>query len=205
MPGSVPLWNSLEIAKIAASLLTPAALAIFGLFIQRVSRRFEDRRWVNQKVVEKRLEIYDQLAPGLNDILCYFTFVGCWKDLDPPDVVRMKRDMDRKVHLARPLFPASFSTACQAFLHECFTRFGGPWGADSQLRTTTAGRIEVHPRPWNPDWACHFASEHAETEKIQQLYLAIMTEFTVCLGQLDFTPYNALTSRPARVQKDMDR
>ena len=33
-------WNSLEIAKLLAGLLTPAALAAFGIYIHRVTKRF---------------------------------------------------------------------------------------------------------------------------------------------------------------------
>ena len=43
-------------------------------------------------------------APSLNDILCYFTYVGSWRDQDPPDVIRLKRSVDRKIYLPAPLF-----------------------------------------------------------------------------------------------------
>jgi len=199
------VWNSLEVVKLIASLLTPAALALLGIFIQRLSRRYEDRRWVNQKVVEKRLEIYDQLAPELNDVLCYFTFVGCWKDLDPPTVVKMKRDLDRKLHLAKPLFPAEFFAACRAFLNECFLSFGGGWGSDAQLRTTVAGRMEVHPRPWDPSWAQHFSEEHADPDTVQELYKNVMKEFSASFGQLDFTPSDHLSVLPPDIRRDAMR
>jgi hypothetical protein len=200
-----PIWASLETFKLAESIITPIGLAFLGLYIRRLSRKIEDRQWVNQKVVEKRLEIYDQLAPQLNDVLCYFTFVGCWKDVDPPVMVEMKRTLDRKIHLAKPLFPAEFFVACQLFLRECFTRFSGPWGSDSQLRTTIVGRIEAHPRPWDPGWEKHFSKETADPYKVQQLYKDVMREFTACLGQLDFTPSESLSRLPPNLYEDAMR
>jgi hypothetical protein len=34
-------WNWLEVAKLVAGLLIPATLAVFGLYIHRVTKRFE--------------------------------------------------------------------------------------------------------------------------------------------------------------------
>ena len=56
-------WNTLEIAKLAVSVLTPAAIAILGIYIHRVTKRFEDSQWKSQKLIEKRIAIYDDLAP----------------------------------------------------------------------------------------------------------------------------------------------
>ncbi len=198
-------WNSLEIVKLFASLLTPAALTVLGIFIQRAGRRYEDRRWVNQKIIEKRLEIYDQLAPSLNDILCYFTFIGCWKEFDPPEMIKRKRVIDRQMHLAKPLFPESFFVSCQALMRECFTAFGGPWGSDSQLKTTQEGRKQAHPKPWDDLWSTHFNAEHADPARVQLLSKAIMKEFTASFGQLDFTPSEYLRELPRDVREDAMR
>lgn len=80
-------WNWLEIAKLLASLLIPITLAVFGVYVHRITKRFEHLQWRSQKLIEKRLSIYDELAPLFNDLLCYFTYVGGWRDLNPPDVV----------------------------------------------------------------------------------------------------------------------
>ena len=103
-------WNSLEVAKLAASATTPLLVLYIGLLIQRAVRRIEAVQWANRKVVEKRLEIYDQIAPILNDLLCYFAYVGNWKELSPPQMVSAKRMLDKQVHLAAPLFSRGFLT-----------------------------------------------------------------------------------------------
>ncbi|HWD26172.1 MAG TPA: hypothetical protein VG387_03340 [Rhizomicrobium sp.] len=97
-------WNWLEVARLSAGLLTPVAVGFLGVYLNRVSKRFEMRQWQSQKLTEKRLAIYDELAPTFNDLLCFFTYVGSWRDINPPVVVSWKRVIDKKVNLASPLF-----------------------------------------------------------------------------------------------------
>ena len=80
-------WSWLEVCKIEASTLTPAALAAVGIYIHRVTKQFEHIQWRSQKLIEKRLSIYDDLAPLFNDVLCYFTYVGAWRDIDPTKII----------------------------------------------------------------------------------------------------------------------
>src|SRR5438552_4634826 len=101
-------WNSLEIVKLLVSGLTPIVVLIIGIWISRSLKRLEFLQWTNQKITEKRIAVFEELAPLLNDLLCYFTFVGCWKDLSPPELVKRKRLMDRIVNVNAPLFSKEF-------------------------------------------------------------------------------------------------
>lgn len=92
---SDPIWNSLEIAKLIASVLTPISVVVFGFWINRRLKVFEHLQWANQKVVEKRLYVYQELVPLLNDLLCYFTYVGNWKTHNPASIIELKRKLDR--------------------------------------------------------------------------------------------------------------
>ena len=56
-------WNSLEIVKLILTGFTPVILAFIGLFLNRQLKRFEHRQWRNQKLIEKRLVIYDDIFP----------------------------------------------------------------------------------------------------------------------------------------------
>ena len=57
------LWNSLEVAKLLVSALTPLAVLTFGFWINRRLKRVEHLQWASQKVIEKRLVVFDQVAP----------------------------------------------------------------------------------------------------------------------------------------------
>jgi hypothetical protein len=65
-------WNSLEIAKLTISAATPIVVGFLGIVIHRATKSFEHKQWKNQKLVEKKIRIYEEMCPILNDILCYF-------------------------------------------------------------------------------------------------------------------------------------
>jgi hypothetical protein len=162
-------WTWLELAKIIAGLLTPLTVAAIGIYIHRITKRFEHSQWRSQKLIEKRLSIYDDLAPQLNSVLCYFLFIGDWRELSPPEVVAMKRKIDKKIYLAAPLFSDEFFSSCMAFQSACFHTYNG-WGKAAQLKTSYKRRIEASGDDWNPQWLACFSSVIADTEVIKAAY-----------------------------------
>ena len=69
-------WNSVQIVTLVVEAATPVTVAVLGVFFARASRRIEQVQWANQTVVTHRLDVFSQLAPGLNQLLCFATFVG---------------------------------------------------------------------------------------------------------------------------------
>lgn len=177
-----PLWNSLEVAKLAMALLTPVTIALLGIYVHHVSKRFEEAQWKSQKLIEKRIAIYDDIGPLLNDLLCYFTFIGCWKEMRPVDVIRLKRRLDRKIFLAAPLFPATFLQACMHFQRTCFQTYGG-WGTEPKLRTKFVRRRDATAGWEQSDEACFSPDEHlTQPTEVQEAYAKVMREFTDAFG-----------------------
>lgn len=174
-------WTWLEVAKLASSVLTPVAIATLGVYVHRVTKAFEHRQWRSQKLIEKRLDVYDDLATDLNDLLCYFTFVGCWRDLEPPAVVAMKRKVDKKIHLASPLFGKRFFSCCMDFQNLCFETYSG-WGRDALLRTSVERRKEARAHDWNDDWDECFSSQVSDPRAIRTAYAAIMEVLSEEIG-----------------------
>ena len=174
-------WNWLEIAKIVAGLLTPVALAGLGVYIHRVTKQFEHLQWRSQKLIEKRLAIYDDLTPHFNDLLCYFTYVGCWKELDPPNLVKLKRSLDKATHLAAPLFSPAFFEACQKFQGLCFETYNG-WGRDALLKTQFQRRKDARPADWNTEWDGCFSDSVSDPKEIRNSYAQLMEIFATDIG-----------------------
>lgn len=105
MDSPVSLWNSLEIARLVVGILTPLTLAVVGLLVNRYLKRLDMVQWKNQKLLEKRIAIYDLVAPQLNLLLCFYIWVGDWKSITPGAVVQAKRDLDKTMNvstLSRP-------------------------------------------------------------------------------------------------------
>lgn len=173
-------WTWLEVAKISAGILTPVTIAVLGVALHRITKRFEQSQWRGQKLVEKRLAVYDDLAPLLNDVMCYFTFVGCWKDLSPPEVVALKRVIDKKVYVAAPLFSRAFFETCMKFQSLCFETYSG-WGQDARLKTKF-GRRRDSRTDWDAGWKAAFSDTPSNPEDVRAAYSDIMRVFAQDIG-----------------------
>jgi hypothetical protein len=159
-----PVWSSLEIVKLIVQGITPILILALGLYVNRALKKFEHFQWRNQKLIEKRLQIFDDLAPHLNDLLCYFTYVGCWKDLTPLQVIQLKRTPDKKIFLAAPLFSPKFLSACANFIGLCYETYTG-WGRDAKLRTKTERRQQAMGN-WESPWSDMFSNDPSDPNQI---------------------------------------
>ena len=61
-------WNSLEVAKLVVSILTPLAVFFLALVTARLARTAQNAQSTNQKLLDRRLEAYDAIAPPMNEI-----------------------------------------------------------------------------------------------------------------------------------------
>jgi hypothetical protein len=180
--GSEPIWNSLEVMKLLVSALTPIAVLGFGFWFNRQLKQFEHLQWAHQKVIEKRIKIYEENVPQLNDLLCYFSFVGCWKELTPPDVVKVKRTLDRTMHVNAPLFPEIVSELYQKFIGLCYQSYTG-WGKDATLRTQFERRKAAAKDGWKPSWEAHFATDnYPDPNEVRAAYAALVKGLAIELG-----------------------
>jgi hypothetical protein len=181
MQATPSAWSSLEIAKLTVSALTPIVVVVIGLWLNRRLKAFEYLQWTNQKVTEKRIAIFDQLAPLLNDVYCYFTFRGSWKDLTPIEVVSKKREMDRIVHVNAPLFSPEFVRVYNYFIDACYETYTG-WGRNARLRTAWERRQEAANSAWKEEWKDYFSDDRLEPQQVETEYFAIMSCLSAEIG-----------------------
>ncbi len=132
-------WTSLQIATLAVAALTPVTVAGLGVLFARTSRRIEQVQWANQTVVTRRLDIFAQLAPGLNQLLCFATFVGGWKDIQPRQAITIKRQLDETMYANRVLFSGPLFTAYHQFMTTLFAMYATT-DADAHLRAPIESR-----------------------------------------------------------------
>lgn len=171
-------WNSLEIAKLAIAILTPILLLGLGVLINTATRRVERAEWSNRKLIERRLDVYDAMAPLLNDLYCFFRLRGHFRDITPPDVVAIKRDLDKRFHVNRFLFEASFADRYESFIEACFLTFTG-FGQPAKLRAVAARHEQERRASWQAEWQDFFAPpEDATPERVVELrYEELMEHF----------------------------
>ena len=126
-------WSSVQIVILVVDSLTPIVVAVLGFYLARVSRRIAQIQWANQTVVTRRLDIFGQLAPGLNQLLCFATFVGGWKEIQPRQAIAIKRQLDETMYANRVLFSEQLFDAYHHFMATLFAMYATT-DADAHLR-----------------------------------------------------------------------
>src|SRR6188472_3625982 len=120
-------YSNLDIVRLAIDALTPILVLVLGIFVTSSLKKGE-------RSTDLRSEIYKTIGMDLNDIYCYLSFVGGWKELSPIDVIARKRSIDRAIFTYRPFFSSKPFITYQKFMHEAFKPFSGP-GTDACIRS----------------------------------------------------------------------
>jgi hypothetical protein len=153
-----------DLVQTLAAVSVPIVVAVLGYRLNHRLKLYEASQWRNQELIKARLQYFGQLAPMLNDLMCYLTFIGRWKELTPPDVVAIKRDADRLFLGVAPLFSQAAVDAYQDFLQRCFSMHT-TWGADARIRSGFVRRREAAGDAWRAEWQNMFT--HQEDDQIK--------------------------------------
>jgi hypothetical protein len=137
------------------TLAVPVVVAVMAARFNTQLKRSEANQWRNQELIKARLEYYRQLVPKLNDLLCFFDYIGAWQELTPPAVLGLKRTLDKEFHCAKPLFSDGVAAAYDAFLGRCFATFAG-MGTTAKFRTGFGHRREAFGAQWDQQWESMF-------------------------------------------------
>ena len=187
-------WSSLEIAKLVVAATTPVVVILIGIVVSRAARRVEEAQWANRKLIERRIELYDQMARPLNDLYCFFHLVGHFREIEPPDAVKRKRELDRLFYENEFLMGQRFGELYADFMNACFDTYTG-FAQDAKVRASV-GRQRTERHEWNDAWdACFVAEDEAtELQRIRDRYRALMLCFAGLIGVR--APPGASGSRP---------
>jgi hypothetical protein len=179
-------WSSLEAAKLIVGFLTPVVVVALGVMVTRAARRVEDAQWSSRKLVERRIELYDEMAGPLNDLFCFFRMVGHFREVEPPVAVDTKRKLDKAFYANQFLMTEDFRGLYHVFINTCFVPWNDP-GHDAKLRSSVARqRGERGPEaPWDDEWNSLFVTDPtraATRASIDSSYGALMERFAAECG-----------------------
>ena len=174
-------WTSLEIVTLVVEALTPIAVVGLGVVFARTSRRMEQIQWANQTLVTRRMDIFSQLAPGLNQLLCFATFVGGWKEIQPRQAIATKRQLDETMYANKLLFSDELFAAYHEFMAALFAMWSTT-DADAHVRAPIKsdwGGDRRHLPWWDEgSMASLFSSDKpASIDEIQTAYNALAERF----------------------------
>jgi hypothetical protein len=166
------VWNSLEICKLVATVMTPVTVFVLGCLIwsgQREIVQRWDRDQLEQRslaeasskerdqIRELRLSIYKEAAPLLNEILSYHFYVGRWKERSPADIIEKKRQLDSLMYSNIALFTPAFFDLYRAFMRQGFRAARNHFG-EPRIRTQAQCR-QPHPNNDAERWLSYFTNE----------------------------------------------
>lgn len=192
--------TSVGIAYVAVEALTPLAVVGLGFFLARLSRRVEAVQWANQTVVTRRVELFTQVAPKLNQLLCFATFVGRWKEITPENATALKRDLDEIMFANRMLFSDELFVAYQSFMASLFDMYAST-DADALLRAQIATALGDRRNLawWEDAMASRFSATNSSTiGEVQATYDALGQQFRSDL-------YVAHVGQPVLLTPPVDR
>jgi len=128
------IWDSLKIVVIILAVLGPVIIAILAIRFRRIRKRLISQHQINQGLTRKRMETYDRIGPKLNDLLCFFTYTGNWKELTPEQVMSLKRELDKDIKTSIPLYSEDLLKKYDAFMQVCFVSFSG-WEHQEKIKS----------------------------------------------------------------------
>ena len=176
-------WNSLEVAKLAVGVLTPLLLLGLGWVLNTRLKRIEHSQWSSQKFIEKRLALYEDMAPKLNDLFCFFSLVGNFRDISPPAAVALKRDLDKAFFVNRFLLSERFQESYEGFMHACYETWRGT-AQHARLRASAERQRVERGGAWDDDWLDCFSLAASVTPLpgVREAYERVMRDFAAELG-----------------------
>jgi len=154
MTNAPPNW--FDWAGLAVDGLTPLAVVLLGLMAARYADRLERNRALDAVAVNWRIEVFRNVAPQLNLLRCFFTYVGDWRRISLDQATAAKRDCDRMIYMNAFLFAPDTIDAWRDFVATAFDENRGP-GRDFAFRASVA-RHRQENVGWREDWAERFVT-----------------------------------------------
>jgi len=206
-------WNSLEIAKLVVSILTPLSVALLGIVVARngkradesaakAARELESAQWANRRAVERLIELHKEMAPLLNDLMCFFRLIGHFREITPPEAIARKRTLDRIFFANEYLFDMQFRRSYRAFMMKCFAEWQTAGHDAKMLASASRMRNERGPSTrWEEDWDRLFKYDALDSREVrhaqQAAYNDAMSSFAAQLGLSPDSRHTVGTGAPA--------
>ena len=161
--------TDVEFLKLLASVVTAFIAGGIALLVARYNFRTDQSKTANQELIKKRLEIYANIVPKLNDVYCFTQFRGGWRTITPDEVILRKRAADQAFHVYRPIFSAAVFEAYEQYRAACFKEFNG-YGESAKIRVDLVEAQRNWQEHWQESWSALIAGEDPDTPDITESY-----------------------------------
>jgi len=171
-----------ETLKIISSLFMPVVLLILGVWLKQIAAKHEKRASLNDRIIEKRIAVYEKVGTDLNDIYVFLLRVGHWKQLTPEEVLEKKRQIDKVMYVNKPYWSEAAFGAFETFMQTAFETYTGI-GEDAKFRVKT-DQFKQLPH-WQETWQQCFtqnADNISHKTEIRDNYQRLIREFSDDFG-----------------------
>lgn len=184
-------WNSLELAKLGASLVTPIITGICAVILYGLIANWNLGSIEHRALLERRLQIQTEIAAPLNRIFCFVEDIGTWKQDTPDSVIEHKRKVDSLMHANRSLWSDQVFNAYLEYVNEAAFETNVGRGKDAKIRTSSDLKKEVPG--WDGAWKDRLTEKVDERHK--QRYADFQLLMAVDLMQVKDSERLSLLSR----------
>jgi hypothetical protein len=158
MSGVLIAASTLDIVSVVISAFIPIAIFAAGALLAAQARRHEDVQWVRRKKYDTRLERWQEISPKLNDLLCFFMLYGHFREVTPPDAIKLKRQLDRAVFANKHIFGQGFLDDYRTLMDACFQTYVH-LGEDAKIRASVWQQRAERGPTWREEWTPLFVAE----------------------------------------------
>ncbi len=166
---------NMELIKLIISIATPVIILLLGVWAKNIAIDYEKRASLNDRIIKKRVEIYEKIGKELNDIFVFLVQVGDWKDYSPYQILDKKRNLDKIMYVNRPYWSDSAFLSYTSFMDSAFEMHTGI-GEDAKIKTVTYQFETLES--WEEDWKNWFSSTPTEMDIIREKYSLLMTHLS---------------------------
>lgn len=173
--------SDIEVLKLVVDVFMPIAVLFLGVTVHRITSGLEARHVLNQQLIARRLDIFGEVAPLLNRVYCYHLRIGGWKDLQPPGVVSLKREIDERIYPNFAILGADILSKYNDLMAALFLTYQGR-GTSACLRTGASEYSARHD--WKSEWEECFAPDGQGSNRatVHELYVRFMIAFGLAVG-----------------------
>lgn len=151
--------------------ITPVVILVLGIWAKNIATKHENRTSLHNRVIEKRVDVYELVGKDLNDIFCFVVRVGNWKQLTPEEIVKKKRAVDQLMYINRPYWSDKSFTSYTSFMTSAFEVYSGS-GQDAKIKADFEKykTIEIN----QDDWAPYFSDKTSDTKALWRKFRVLM-------------------------------
>ena len=178
--------NWILLSDVVASTLTALAVLYLGHVMSIRAKRLEASMSVTEILIKKRIAIYDSAAPLLNDVLCYMTYVGQWRELKPTQIIQKKRELDTLLHSSRPFFNEEVFERYRKFVDLAFSTDGGR-GTSAKIKANIERHAEEYTGEFETAWKRFFVEPENRSRRadVTRAYQSLLKAVGAALRKSD--------------------